>query len=54
MLHLIPIKNTDIATLVSSRQSCTDYLKKRNIKGWPTVVTTEPGKHFLKLPFIVK
>jgi len=43
----LPITQTDLNEIKHSRQHAEDFFKKRNLKGWPRVVTPEPHKHFL-------
>ena len=43
----IPLTQTDLNEIKHSRKHAEDFFKKRRIHGWPRVVTTEPGKHFL-------
>ena len=43
----VPLTQTDLNEIKHSRKRAEDFFKKRRIHGWPRVMTTEPGKHFL-------
>lgn len=42
-----PITNEQLQLIKSSRGAAQYIFKMLKIPGWPRVVTTEPGKHFL-------
>jgi len=41
------ISQQELEEIKRSRQHASEFFKKLRIKGWPRVVTPEPGKHFL-------
>lgn len=42
-----PITQEQLQEIKSSRQAAEHIFRMLKIPGWPRVVTTEPGKHFL-------
>jgi hypothetical protein len=44
---MIPINQIVLDQIKSSSKAAQDVFKSLKIRGWPKVVTTEPGKHFL-------
>jgi hypothetical protein len=42
-----PITHEQLQLIKSSRLEAEHIFKMLKIPGWPRVVTTEPGKHFL-------
>ena len=44
---MIPITQQQLDLIKQSSKLAQEIFRQYKIKGWPRIVTTEPGKHFL-------